>query len=71
MQEKWEYGIVEWLWNEETIRCNLPGGEEFTAEGSYPRVVEVLTELGGDGWEVASCVASANWIFWTLKRSAM
>lgn len=64
-----EYATVEWIWNGNAIRVNLPGGDEATSEGSYAEVVSTLTKLGGEGWEVVSCVASANWLFWTLKRS--
>ena len=67
---KWEYATMEWLWDTHAIRTNLPGGQEATSEGTYPEVVETLGQLGRDGWEIASCVACANWLFWTLKRAA-
>lgn len=64
-----EYATMEWLWDSSSIRVNLPGGEEKMISGSYKEVVETLTEMGKDNWEVASCVASNNWLFWTLKRN--
>jgi hypothetical protein len=64
-----EYAIVEWLWDNNSIRVNTPDGEEKRSEGTYIEVVSTLTELGKDGWDVASCVANGNWIFWTLKRN--
>ena len=70
LAQKWEYCTVEWLWNQQSIRCNLPGGDELTQGGSYNEVVEFLTSLGSEGWEVASCTAGGNWLFWTLKRPA-
>ena len=64
--ETWEYGILEWLWDLSRIRLNLPGGQETLSTGSYAEVVTLLTTLGSDGWSVASCVASSNWVLWTL-----
>ncbi|MBU0493531.1 MAG: hypothetical protein KKA73_28720 [Chloroflexi bacterium] len=66
----WEYCIVEWLWDAGNIRCTLPAGGGFQKPGSYAELVDVLTDLGHDGWEVASCAAGGNWLFWTLKRQA-
>jgi phage-related tail fiber protein len=68
---RFEYATVEWLWDAGGIRADLPGGETKNGKGEYAAVVQMLTELGRDGWEVASCVASANWLFWTLKREAL
>lgn len=63
-----EYAILEWMWEESSIRVNLPGNEEKLYQGSYLELVEVLNKLGKDGWEVAACVSESNWIFWTLKK---
>lgn len=67
---RFEYATVEWLWQGGDMRADLPGGETRTAKGSYPAVVELLSSLGAEDWEVVSCVAQANWLFWTLKRTA-
>ena len=67
---RFEYATVEWLWDSGGLRADLPGGATKTAQGEYAAVVQLLSELGREGWEVASCVASANWLFWTLKRNA-
>jgi hypothetical protein len=67
--EKWEYGILEWLWDSSLVRLNLPGGEETQSKGSYSEVVTLLTTLGSNGWNVAACVASSNWVLWTLQRA--
>lgn len=66
---RFEYASLEWLWDSGNLRCNLPSGEEFTRTGTYGEVVNTLTELGNDGWDVASTVANSNWIYWTLKRA--
>ncbi|WP_299453006.1 hypothetical protein [uncultured Microscilla sp.] len=66
--QRFEYASVEWLWDSSNLRCNLPNGEEFTRTGTYGEVVTMLTELGSEGWDVASCVANSNWLYWTLKR---
>jgi|FaiFalDrversion3_1042247.scaffolds.fasta_scaffold70821_1 hypothetical protein len=66
--EQWEYAIVEWLWNENWIHYLLPDGTHKRLKGSYAEVVELLTRLGQEGWEVVSAVATGNWILWTLKR---
>jgi hypothetical protein len=68
--EQWEYGILEWLWDASRIRLNLPGERETQSTGSYAEVVALLTTLGANGWNVAACVASSNWVLWTLKRQA-
>ena len=64
----WQYATVEWLWDTHALRTNLPGGQEAASQGTYAEVVETLNQLGSDGWEVATCVSNANWLFWTLKR---
>jgi hypothetical protein len=52
------------------MRLNLPGERETQSKGSYAEVVTLLTTLGANGWNVAACVASSNWVLWTLKRQA-
>ena len=68
--EQWEYGILEWVWDVSRIRLNLPGERETQSQGSYAEVVTVLTTLGATGWNIAACVASSNWVLWTLQRPA-
>lgn len=68
MHEKFEYATLEWLWDQSNLRCNFPNGDEQQFQGSYAEVVDVLSDLGQNGWEVCGCVAAANWLFWTLKR---
>ena len=46
--QKWEYCTVEWIWNQQSIRCNLPSGDELMQSGSYNKVVEFLTSLGSE-----------------------
>ena len=65
-----EYAILEWLWEDSSIRLNLPGNEEKLYEGSYNEVVEVMNRLGKEGWDTTTCVSGINWILWTLKRIA-
>lgn len=65
-----EFAILEWLWEESSIRLNLPGNEEKLYEGSYNEVLEVLNRLGKEGWDITTCVSGINWILWTLKREA-
>jgi hypothetical protein len=33
--QTYEYATIEWVWNQETIRINLPDGEESHRQGSY------------------------------------
>ena len=66
--ERWEYAVVEWLWDRNAIQYFLPDGSRSTLKGSYAEVVNLLTTLGREGWEVAGNTASSNWVFWTLKR---
>ena len=70
MVETWEYATVEWLWDTNQIRWNLPGGQEGTAPGAHAAVVETLTRLGHDGWEAVACSAAGNWLFWSMRRRA-
>ncbi|MER5318257.1 hypothetical protein [Streptosporangium roseum] len=65
---KYEFATVEWLWDQETIRVNMVGGNERRFSGSYDRLVGVLSELGDQGWDVATCAATGNWLLWTLRR---
>ncbi|GAA2453645.1 hypothetical protein GCM10010191_85460 [Actinomadura vinacea] len=59
---------MEWLWDQDSLRLTLPGGDERMYTGGYNEVVAILNDLGGQGWDVASSTASANWLFWTLRR---
>ncbi|MEU6741436.1 hypothetical protein [Streptosporangium sandarakinum] len=68
MMFRYEFGVVEWLWDLEAIRVNMPGSDERKFSGGYDEVVAVLSELGGQGWDVATCAANGNWLFWTLRR---
>lgn len=63
-----ECAIVEWLWEDNSIRVNLPGNEEKLYQGSYMELVEVLNRLGKDGWQSSTCTSGSNWILWTLIR---
>jgi hypothetical protein len=64
----YEFATVEWIWAESSIRVNLPGSEERILSGSYNEVVTVLSGLGGQGWDVATCSGVENWLLWTLRR---
>jgi hypothetical protein len=46
---KFEYATVEWLWDAQTFRVNLPGNREKQSEGSYAQLVNLFTELGQEG----------------------
>ncbi|MFZ5553284.1 MAG: hypothetical protein ACOZCO_09230 [Bacteroidota bacterium] len=63
-----EFATVEWLWDSGSFRVNLPGNSEKKSSGSYPELVNLLNELGKDGWSVASACSGGNWLFWTLQR---
>lgn len=65
---RYEFATIEWLWQSESIRVNLPGNQETKQSGSYNEVVTVLNQLGAQGWSVVGSVAVSNWLFWTLQR---
>lgn len=67
---QYQYATLEWVWNQETIRINLPDGEESLRQGSYSELVAFLNQMGQEGWEVVTCAGVGNWLFWTLKRPA-
>ena len=71
MPDRWLYATLEWVWTDQLIRLNQPQTAETIRSGSYQEIVELLTELGRDGWEVATSTAGGDWIFWTLKRRAL
>jgi hypothetical protein len=66
---KFQHATIEWLWDSNAMRVNLPGGKENQMEASYPELVETMCKLGAEGWEVATCAAAGNWLFWTLKKT--
>ena len=68
--QKMEFATLEWLWDTNSLRLNLPGNREELSTGSYAEVVTLLSRLGSQGWDVATCTSGGNWLFWTLKRSA-
>lgn len=65
---RWEYASVEWIWDQNSLRVDLPGGETQSETGSYAELNALLNRMGAEGWEAVSSAPSANWIFWTLKR---
>ncbi|TYC10089.1 hypothetical protein FXF65_32910 [Actinomadura syzygii] len=64
----YEFGTIEWLWDQETIQVNLPGDYEEMYHGNHKEIVTLLSDLGSQGWDVASCSSTGNWLFWTLRR---
>jgi len=46
----------------------MPGVPESHRPGSYQEVVDLLTQLGMQGWEVVGCVAVSDWVYWTLRH---
>ncbi len=64
----YEYMTMEWLWDSDSLRINRPNQPEKQLQGSYQQVVDTLTSLGSESWEVCGCVSNSNWLFWTLKR---
>jgi len=60
---------IEWLWANHSMRINLPGGQEDLITGSFAEMVSALSVMGSRGWDVASCAAHDNWLFWTMRRS--
>ena len=56
------------MWDQGSIRINLPGGHEQLYSGTYNELVAVLSDLGRQGWDVAACAGAGNWLFWTLRR---
>lgn len=69
MSDRFEYATIEWLWDGNSIRCDLPGGQVINRSGQHDEIVTLLNELGQQGWEVVTSTAQGNWIFWTLKRT--
>ena len=67
MADQFYYASMEWVWSEGQIRINIPGADETLRSGTYQEVVDTLTQLGQQGWEVVTAVAGSNWIYWTLK----
>lgn len=65
---RFEYLTLEWLWDSSSLRITAPNQPEKDLRGSYQEVVDTLTSLGKQGWDVCGCVSNANWIFWTLKK---
>jgi len=66
--DNFEFCTLEWIWDTQQLRCDLPDGSVDKDSGSYEKVVEMLNKLGKEGWGVASTVSSSNWLFWTLQR---
>ncbi|MFC1975402.1 hypothetical protein ACFLXQ_03270 [Chloroflexota bacterium] len=66
--KEWEYCTLNWIWSDSDIRLTLPNVEESFEKGNHKEIVQMLTNLGKDGWEIVGCVGVANWILWTLKR---
>ncbi len=68
MADQWQYASLEWLWADSSIRINVPGVPEQHLRGSYQEVVEALSGLGMQRWEICGSIGVADWVYWTLKR---
>ena len=66
--QHWDICIVEWLWNLNDLSLYTAAGQISHTKGSYAEVVQLLAQLGSQGWEVATCATAGNWLLWTLKR---
>jgi len=66
---KWDYMVLEWIWDQNSYTVYYSNGFKQAGAGSYAEITRQLAALGADGWEVAGNTASANWVFWTLKRA--
>ncbi|PRX92443.1 hypothetical protein [Allonocardiopsis opalescens] len=64
----YEFATLEWIWTESSIQVNLPGGDERILPGGHDQVVALLSHLGAQGWDVATCAGVSNWLLWTLRR---
>lgn len=64
----WEYCTMEWIWDRNQMTVYYADREAETSHGSYAEVVQRLNALGREQWEVSTCAAAGNWLFWTLKR---
>ncbi len=66
--KRFEYLTIEWLWASGNLKVNYGNGREENETGSYDQLVNLLNDKGREGWEAVSSSASANWVFWTLKK---
>ncbi len=47
---KWTYCCLEWIWSRNAIRVTMPTGQETAYTGGYVQGVQLLGQLGLDGW---------------------
>jgi hypothetical protein len=72
----YEYCTLTWEWTSKKGVFAVRFPDEKNSIYTKPtadddvKAVELLNDLGKDGWEVASCSAGVNWMVWTLKRTA-
>jgi hypothetical protein len=65
---RYEFGAVAWSPSRDKGTLNLPGTAEKSYEGGIEKIVEVLTDLGHQGWDVATCATGGRWLIWTIRR---
>lgn len=77
MNKHWEYTTVDWYWNDSDTPGNiivfLPNSEQQSSQGDEPEALQVLNNLGGEGWEIITSTSGDRhgrgaWTSWTLKR---
>jgi hypothetical protein len=64
---QWEYMSVQVITNENAVKSRKTVGNKcYVLNGGQPALVELLDELGRQGWELVSCQSS--WHSHLLKR---
>ncbi|ALG10405.1 hypothetical protein [Kibdelosporangium phytohabitans] len=64
----YEFGMVTWSISRDKGTVNLAGTAERLCRGGVSDIVEVLTGLGHEGWDVAACTTGRDYLIWTMRR---
>ncbi|CAM3492191.1 hypothetical protein KIPE111705_10975 [Kibdelosporangium persicum] len=65
---RYEFGTVTWSASYDKGTVTLPGTAETSHRGGMEKIVEVLSDLGNQGWDVATCATGGRWLIWTVRR---
>ena len=76
--DRYEHCMVEWYWSPPagvepekfapSFSVFFAGGQREAHEGGNAELASFFSQLGHEGWRIATAVTSSNWILWTLER---
>jgi hypothetical protein len=76
--DRYEHCMIEFYWSHPTgvdpalfkpsFTVFGRDGRNESHDGGNPELTVLFNKLGAEGWRIATAIAAANWILYTLER---